>query len=161
VYWPTVLTSVECAQAIGVSQRRLEQLRRERIGGDPSASPPFVRVGRSIRYLAGSVEAWAAQLELELAAVEPDPVLPLGLEVGALPEVVSDFVALGVVRISDSQWRARRRLGACPPWTQEGTLVSWRVEHLVAWLREHECDETLGDALRRREGVETAHGASP
>jgi excisionase family DNA binding protein len=48
------LNTEELARRLGVSQRHIEAMR---LRGD---GPPFLKLGRSIRYLAKEVDAWAS-----------------------------------------------------------------------------------------------------
>lgn len=53
---PGALTTDEAAQRLGVSSSLLEKLRVY----SPEKSPPFIRIGRAIRYRPGDLDAWAA-----------------------------------------------------------------------------------------------------
>lgn len=151
MYSPSVLTADEAAQALDLNRAALTQARRRRVDrGDLSASPPFCRVGRSIRYLRSSLERWAAEHGHTLRAIRvPDERLPYGLDAEGLGPVVSDYQAQAILRISDCELRARRRRGDCPPWYAEGRAISWLVSDLLNWIADLERDETLGQAIAR------------
>ena len=48
------LTDAEAARYIGLSQ---SWLRQSRMAGNPDA-PPFLKIGRSVRYLRGDLDIW-------------------------------------------------------------------------------------------------------
>ncbi|MGH6855175.1 MAG: helix-turn-helix transcriptional regulator [Aestuariivirga sp.] len=49
---PEFLTAAQVSQMTGFSQKALETYRSKRIG------PPFLKVGKSVRYRAADVRAW-------------------------------------------------------------------------------------------------------
>ncbi len=51
---PRTLTDPETARYIGMSQ---SWLRQSRMTGNPDA-PPFLKIGRSVRYLRGDLDIW-------------------------------------------------------------------------------------------------------
>lgn len=51
---PRTLTSAETAQYISMSE---SWLRQSRMNGNPYA-PPFVKIGRSVRYLREDLDIW-------------------------------------------------------------------------------------------------------
>ncbi len=53
---PRALTTSEAARRLGVSESLLEKLRVF----SPDKSPPFMRIGRAIRYRTSDLDAWAA-----------------------------------------------------------------------------------------------------
>ena len=52
---PHVLKTDEAARRLGVSSSTLEKLRVYQ----PEKSPPFIRIGRVIRYRIADLDAWA------------------------------------------------------------------------------------------------------
>lgn len=53
---PSALTTEQAAKRLGVSASLLEKLRVYQ----PKKSPPFIRIGRAIRYRAADLDAWAS-----------------------------------------------------------------------------------------------------
>lgn len=53
----TLLTSDEVARWLGIRRCTLEKARSTRLGD----FPPYVRIGRAVRYRPADVEAWLAQ----------------------------------------------------------------------------------------------------
>lgn len=53
---PRALTTDEAAHRLGVSSSLLEKLRVYK----PEKSPPFIRIGRAIRYRMSDLDAWAS-----------------------------------------------------------------------------------------------------
>lgn len=51
---PRTLTDPETARYIGMSE---SWLRQSRMTGNPDA-PPFLKIGRSVRYLRGDLDIW-------------------------------------------------------------------------------------------------------
>jgi excisionase family DNA binding protein len=52
---PNVLKTADAARHLGVSRSTLEKLRIY----EPAKSPPFIRIGRVIRYRTSDLDAWA------------------------------------------------------------------------------------------------------
>lgn len=52
---PSALTTEEAARRLGISSSLLEKLRVY----TPEKSPPFMRIGRAIRYRTADLDAWA------------------------------------------------------------------------------------------------------
>lgn len=53
---PRALNTDEAARRLGVSSSLLEKLRVY----TPEKSPPFIRIGRAIRYRESDLDAWAS-----------------------------------------------------------------------------------------------------
>lgn len=53
---PIFVDTVEAARRLGLSTSTLEKYRFHRV----SDAPPFVRIGRAVRYRVSDLEAWAA-----------------------------------------------------------------------------------------------------
>lgn len=56
---PLFVDTAEAARRLGLSLSTLEKYRFYRI----SDAPPFVRIGRAVRYRVSDLEAWAADRE--------------------------------------------------------------------------------------------------
>ena len=154
---PEVLTQYEAAQALGVTEPELTWARDRRCHeSDPSACPPFVRFGRSIRFLLSSMCEWANEHGRKLADADPDPRYPVGVRASELPTIITDYQARSLVRLSEREWRARRKrcldgdATASPAWIKEGRAVCWRLEDVLDWLKLHERDETLSESIAAR-----------
>ena len=57
-----VFTEIETAEYIGMSRSYLRQSRMEGNRANRTPAPPFVRIGRSIRYLKEDLDLWLDQL---------------------------------------------------------------------------------------------------
>ena len=56
-----VLKDAEAAHYIGMSQSFLRQSRMDGIRENRTPGPPFVKIGRAVRYLKDDLDAWLAQ----------------------------------------------------------------------------------------------------
>lgn len=55
---PRALTEVEASKYIGMSRSFLRQSRMEGNRSGRTAAPPFIKIGRSIRYLKDDLDNW-------------------------------------------------------------------------------------------------------
>ncbi|MDG4562963.1 MAG: helix-turn-helix domain-containing protein [Candidatus Competibacter sp.] len=62
-----LLTDSEAAEYIGMSVSFLRQSRMEGRRDNRTAGPPFIRMGRSIRYDPQDLDAWLASNRCEVA----------------------------------------------------------------------------------------------
>lgn len=51
-------TEQETAEYIGMSRSFLRQARMEGLRGNRTAAPPFIKIGRSVRYLKEDLDSW-------------------------------------------------------------------------------------------------------
>ncbi len=56
-----VLTEAETSQYIGMSRSFLRQSRMDGIRPNRTPAPPFIKIGRSVRYLLDDLNAWLDQ----------------------------------------------------------------------------------------------------
>lgn len=56
-----VLTEIETAAYIGMSRSYLRQSRMEGNRPNRTSAPPFIRIGRSVRYLKEDLDLWLDQ----------------------------------------------------------------------------------------------------
>lgn len=56
-----VLTEIETAAYIGMSRSYLRQSRMEGNRPNRTPAPPFIRIGRSVRYLKEDLDLWLDQ----------------------------------------------------------------------------------------------------
>lgn len=56
-----LLSQKECAEVLGIAESTLRQWRYEGHG------PPFVRIGKAVRYRVEAVESWVLEQEQEAA----------------------------------------------------------------------------------------------
>lgn len=52
------LTEIEAAKYIGMSRSYLAQARMEGHRANRTPAPPFIKIGRSVRYLRADLDAW-------------------------------------------------------------------------------------------------------
>jgi predicted DNA-binding transcriptional regulator AlpA len=52
------LTEIETAAYIGMSRAYLRQARMEGKRGERTPAPPFIKIGRSVRYLREDLDQW-------------------------------------------------------------------------------------------------------
>lgn len=55
---PRALTELEAAQYIGMSRSFLAQARMDGCRENRTPAPPFIKIGRSVRYLREDLDAW-------------------------------------------------------------------------------------------------------
>ena len=69
---PRALTEQETSQYIGMSRSFLRQSRMEgnRTGRTPS--PPFIKIGRSIRYLKDDLDNWLESFRKQISGNFPE-----------------------------------------------------------------------------------------
>src|SRR5919109_4221017 len=65
-------TEREAAQYIGMSRSFLRQSRQDGIRANRTPGPPFVKVGRAIRYLVMDLDQWLLQHRREPSSGESD-----------------------------------------------------------------------------------------
>jgi predicted DNA-binding transcriptional regulator AlpA len=53
-----VLTEIETAEYIGMSRSFLRQARMEGNRGSRTPAPPFIKIGKSVRYIKGDLDSW-------------------------------------------------------------------------------------------------------
>lgn len=69
---PQVLTEVEAARYISMSRSWLAQAR---MTGNPDA-PPFLKIGRSVRYLIADLDQWLAERRFRAPNIRADQTSP-------------------------------------------------------------------------------------
>lgn len=57
------LTEIEAAQYIGMSRSFLAQARMDGIRDTRTPAPPFIKIGRSVRYLQDDLDTWLGQFQ--------------------------------------------------------------------------------------------------
>ncbi|GAA6170812.1 hypothetical protein NBRC116592_04820 [Colwellia sp. KU-HH00111] len=55
---PRVLSEIETAEYIGMSRSFLRQSRMEGNRENRTPAPPFIKIGRSVRYLVEDLDSW-------------------------------------------------------------------------------------------------------
>ncbi|WP_028886763.1 helix-turn-helix transcriptional regulator [Teredinibacter turnerae] len=55
---PKALTEIEAARYIGMSRSFLAQARMEGKRENRTPAPPFIKIGRSVRYLRSDLDQW-------------------------------------------------------------------------------------------------------
>ncbi len=58
-----VLSEIETAEYIGMSRSFLRQSRMEGNRANRTPAPPFIKIGRSVRYLKDDLDLWLSQLQ--------------------------------------------------------------------------------------------------
>lgn len=58
-----VLSEIETAEYIGMSRSFLRQSRMEGNRANRSPAPPFVKIGRSVRYIKDDLDNWLNSLQ--------------------------------------------------------------------------------------------------
>ncbi len=58
-----VLSEIETAEYIGMSRSFLRQSRMEGNRENRTPAPPFIKIGRSVRYLKDDLDLWLSQLQ--------------------------------------------------------------------------------------------------
>ena len=58
-----VLSEIETAEYIGMSRSFLRQSRMEGNRANRTAAPPFVKIGRSVRYIKDDLDNWLNSLQ--------------------------------------------------------------------------------------------------
>lgn len=56
------LSEIETAKYIGMSRSFLAQSRMDGLRDSRTPAPPFIKIGRSVRYLREDLDAWLDQL---------------------------------------------------------------------------------------------------
>lgn len=56
-----VLTEQETAEYIGMSRSFLRQSRMDGVRENRTSAPPFIKIGRSVRYLLEDLDSWLDQ----------------------------------------------------------------------------------------------------
>jgi len=67
-----VLKDPEAAQYIGMSESFLRQSRMDGIRENRTQGPPFIKIGRAVRYLREDLDAWLRNFRQELRKGEED-----------------------------------------------------------------------------------------
>ena len=58
-----VLSEIETAEYIGMGRSFLRQSRMEGNRENRTPAPPFIKIGRSVRYLKDDLDLWLSQLQ--------------------------------------------------------------------------------------------------
>jgi predicted DNA-binding transcriptional regulator AlpA len=58
-----VLSEIETAEYIGMSRSFLRQSRMEGNRDNRTPAPPFIKIGRSVRYLKDDLDLWLSKLQ--------------------------------------------------------------------------------------------------
>ncbi|OBP14200.1 hypothetical protein A5320_16310 [Rheinheimera sp. SA_1] len=58
-----VLSEIETAEYIGMSRSFLRQSRMEGNRENRTPAPPFIKIGRSVRYLKDDLDLWLSNLQ--------------------------------------------------------------------------------------------------